>query len=74
MYIYNTYSTSQSTIWENILRARKIFSRAIHIYIHIYISTIMLQSLERCLGESQTEIKDYTLHIVLLQTLPSLTY
>ncbi len=26
--IYNTYSTSQSTIWENILRARKIFSRA----------------------------------------------
>ena len=28
IYIYNTYSTSQSTIWENILRARKIFSRA----------------------------------------------
>ncbi len=26
--INNTYSTSQSTIWENILRARKIFSRA----------------------------------------------
>ncbi len=28
IYIYNTYSTSPSTIWENILRARKIFSRA----------------------------------------------
>ncbi len=28
IYIYNTYSTSLSTIWENILWARKIFSWA----------------------------------------------